>query len=509
MSEELGYNVAQTGFSRVFLIEGRARPDHAPDYESCLMAGSPSQSFGDVTRIECPDPDEYNAYVEVGRIVGAIERGALPLTGRYASDLASALLRIAKSRCAADIQVHLGACTDPRVFNEFTKNVIFEDAQLTNWSATDLGALGSDGAAHVDESTDISFGEFYEVLQLTFSKKGESTVTNPVIDVVICDTASCGDCDEESDGCEHVYALSKAASGSPGTAADVLYSVDKGQTWASDNINSMTPSEEPNALACLGLYVVVVSEDTESQHYKLKSLIDAGTALNWTEVATGYVAGNGPLDIWSVGNYAFIAAENGYVYGTEDATGGVSVLDAGVATTNNLNAVHALSDKFAVLVGDSDTIIYTLDGTTFQAATATGGGGNLKAVWCKNRTNWFVGDDAGGLYWTLDGGVTWTQQGAGGSVALPGANWTDINDISFASKSVGYISAEKDGTPRGYMLRTFDGGHSWVVLPEGVQSLPLTDAIYAHAACTEDVNFVVGVGLADDGTDGVIVVGQD
>ena len=52
MSEELGYIVAQTGFSRVFLIEGRARPDHAPTYESCLMAGSPSVSFGDVERIE-------------------------------------------------------------------------------------------------------------------------------------------------------------------------------------------------------------------------------------------------------------------------------------------------------------------------------------------------------------------------------------------------------------------------------------------------------------------------
>lgn len=509
MSEELGYIVAQTGFSRVFLIEGRARPDHAPTYESCLMAGSPSVSFGDVERIECPDPDRYNDYIEVGRILGAIERGAVPLTGRYAADLASTLLRIAKARCAADVQVHIGQCQDPRVFNDFEKAVILEDAQLTNWSATDLGALGSDQSAVVDESSDISFGEIFEALQLTFSKKGETTVTNPVVDVVICDKASCGDCDDESDGCEHVYAVSQASPGSPGTAPDLLYSTDKAQTWSADNINSLTPSEEPNALACLGDYVVVVSEDSESHHYKLRATIDAGTALGWTEVTGGYVAGNGPMDIWSVGNYAFIAAENGYVYGLSDPTGSVTVLDAGVATTNLLKAVHALSDHFAVCVGASDTIIYTTDGENWQAATATGGGNNLLSVWCKTTKHWIVGDDGGNVYWTLDGGVTWTAQGAGGSVALPGADWTDINDISFASKSVGYLSAEKDGTPRGYMLRTFDGGHSWVVLPEGVGSLPLQDAIYAHAACSEDINFVVGVGLADNATDGVIVVGQD
>jgi len=99
--------------------------------------------------------------------------------------------------------------------------------------------------------------------------------------------------------------------------------------------------------------------------------------------------------------------------------------------------------------------------------------------------------------------VTWTEKD------LPGTLWTCINDISFPTDSVGYISAGKNATPRGYMLRSYDGGYSWVVLPEGVSSLPLNDDIDAHAACTEDPNFVVGVGLADNGTDGIIVVGQD
>jgi len=499
---EIGYNPAKTGFSRVFLIEGRARPDHEPGYKSCLMAGSPSQSFGEPERIECPDPDRYGNFIEVGSVEGAIERGALPLSGRYASDLASDLLRIAKKRCDVDVQVHFGACSDPRAFNIFTKAVIVEKARLTNWGADDLGALGSDANAAINENADVSFDELYEVLPMTFTEKAKSVVTNPLIDVVICDAASCGECDDESDGCQKIYAISLSSAGSPGTPPDVIFSLDKGQNWAADNIETMSPSDAADGIACVDGYIVVISEDTESHHFKAQSLVDNGTVDQWQEVTTGYVATKGPLDIWSVGVYAFIVGEGGYVYGTSEPDTSVTVLDAGVATTQNLNAVHALSDLFAVAVGDSDTIIYTKDRLTWVDATATGGGNNLTCVWCKSKTEWWVGDDGGQMWYTLDGGVTWTEKD------LPGTGWDIIKDISFPTDSVGFISASK-ATPRGYMLRSYDGGYSWVILPEGVGSLPLADHIHAHAACTEDANFVVGVGLADDGTDGILVVGND
>jgi hypothetical protein len=59
------------------------------------------------------------------------------------------------------------------------------------------------------------------------------------------------------------------------------------------------------------------------------------------------------------------------------------------------------------------------------------------------------------------------------------------------------------------MFRTFDGGYTWVLLPEDVnKSMPLADRFTAIAACTADPNFVVGVGLNDNGTDGVIVIGS-
>jgi hypothetical protein len=505
---EIGYTPAKTGASRVFLIEGAAGPNHPPVYKPCLRALGASQDFGDVERIQCPSPDRYNEFVEVGQIQGAVERPTSTLQGRYPQDEASDLLRIAKKRCEADVHVHFGECSDPRDFNTFTKAVIYENAILTNFSTDDMGALGSDEQAVINEQSDLSGKEIYEVLPLSFATRCGTQVVAPVVDVVICDSPSCGDCEDESDGCEKIFAVTESSAGSPGTAPDLIWSDDGLQTCHADDITSLLAGETASALACLGVYVVVVSNATNSLHYKTKEDIWNGVVGGWTENATGFVLNAEPRDIWSVGNYAFIVGDGGYVYGTSDPAAGVTVLDAGVATTNQLNAVHAIDDEFAVAVGNSDTIIYTENRTIWQAATATGSGANLLGVWCKSKKEWWVVGATNTVYYTLDGGHTWVQ------VTLPGTGWTNIYDIAFATNSVGYIAGQT-ATPRGRLLRTFSGGGGtppyggWVILPEGTQVMPLSDAFYAVAACQYDPNFVVGVGLDDGAVDGIVVLGQD
>src|SRR5690606_16113232 len=257
-------NPAQTGYSRVFLIAGRARPDHIPSYQAMTKAGAVSQAFGDVTKIEAPDPDNYGAFIEVGRIKGATERATVQLMGRYASDTASELLELARNGCAADVQVHFGACYDPRSFDTFTKAVMLEGSLITNYGTEDLGALGSDEQAKIDETVDISAKDIYEVLPLTFAERAGTIVTNEVIDGVICDTKSCGDCEDESSGCEKIYTITKAAGGSVGTPPDLVYSLDGGAVWYAHDIDTLGAAEDPNAIACLGDYLVVVSEDSGS-----------------------------------------------------------------------------------------------------------------------------------------------------------------------------------------------------------------------------------------------------
>ncbi len=258
-------------------------------------------------------------------------------------------------------------------------------------------------------------------------------------------------------------------------------------------------SSTGDGIACIGDYVVVISHSDDSIAYKTKADILNAVVGGWTEVTTGIVAAGSPMDIWSVGSYAFIVGDGGYVYGTDDPTGGVTVLDAGVATTENLTKVHAISEDFAVAVGDNGAIIFTEDGSTWADAPSSPSASNLTAVWIKTEDEWFV-STATQLYYTLDQGVNWTAKN------LP-VTPTDIDDIAMASDSVMYVSIVYSSNGRIY--RSYDGGYSFVNTPEGVATIPLADAYTAIAACTNDENFVVGAGLADDAIDGILVVGQD
>lgn len=495
----------RAAYTRVFTIEGGARADHAPVFRTCWRATGVEKGLGDVEPIECPSSSAYGSFIDIGEIQGSDDRPTTSLIGRYPADKISDMLRIGKKRCRLDVQIHMGECTDPSDFNNFTKAVIFEEAVFTNYSTDDLGALGSDENAVVNETVDLSARRVYEVVPVNAAERGGDTVTVELVDVVICDSPACGDCGEESDGCEDVYAVSVASAGSAGTAPDVVFSNDRGVTWSASDVNSLLPAEDANALACLGTYIVVVSNDSNSLHYALKTDVDGGTLNPWTEEATGFVNTKEPNDIWSVGSYAFIVGDGGYVYGTSDPTAGVTVLDAGVATTNNLYAVHAPDSEFAVAVGAADTIIYTTDGVTWQAATGdTGTGDDLLCVWIKSELEWHVGTDQGGYYYTIDGGVTWTAKG------LPGT-YDEVPDIAFSTTSVGFVAANTSA-PRGRVLRTFSGAGGapdlggFVQLPEGAAVLPLADDINAVAACEHDPNFAVAVGLGDDGTDGIIIV---
>jgi hypothetical protein len=496
------YEPAKTAFSRVFIITGRARADHKPDYQGCMKAAGISKSFGDVESIQCPDEEAYGQFKEVGIIQGASERATTSLSGRYAMDVASLLYELGLQRCPVDVQVHLGKCTDPRVFNAFTKALILERASITAWTTEDLGALSSDENAVVNESGDISVADAYEVLPLTFQQRAPDVTTNALVDAVICDTVACGgdDCDEYSTGADKAYVLQGGQTGSPGTAPDVIYTLDKAKAWAINEVNALSSAQTAEAIACVDKYLVVFSNDAAGHAYKEKA--DIADVGGWTLVTDGYEAGGEPNDAWSLVVGAFVVGDGGYIYWLENVAGGPSVLDAGVATTEDLYAAHALSDTKAVAVGANDTVIYTVNRYNWSAAPATpGDAGDLLCVWMRNDNEWWVGSSTGHLYVTYDQANTWHE------IALAGSGITKITDICFPKDSVGYVSGIASSV--GAMWRTYDAGYSWVKLPEGFGSLPGSSTeLTALAASKNDPNYVIVVGL-DTTADGVLLIGED
>lgn len=493
-------NLQKASQTRLFLIEDRAGPANAPSYQALSRALGVSWPQGDLTPIRIPDPDAYGKFVTVELQRGQEGLPTLSIESRLTRDL-SELLTLVRKGCSFDIQLHAGLCEDPRDFNGgWQKIYVLEGALATSYDTAELGALDSDQDIPVNETVPLSGLDYYEIKRLIAAEFAASEVVQEVVDVSICDSAQCGECGITSDGCQKIFAITLSAGGSPGLAAEVIYSEDAGATVGQTNVTTLAANQDPNAIACVGIYLVVVSEDSESLHYAPIADILAGTET-WAEVTTGFVATKGPLDIFSLSAVlTWIVAEGGYIYFSEDITSGVEVQTAGGVTTEDLHGIHGVDENNLVVVGNNNTVLFTTDGgETWAAVTGPNVGVNLTCVAMKSALEWLIGAADGTLWYTRNGGGTWAQKG------FPGSGAGVVRDIQFATGSVGYM-AHDTATPLGRILRTLDGGFSWYVLPEQAGfSVPANDRINALAACSEDPNVVFGGGLADNATDGILV----
>jgi photosystem II stability/assembly factor-like uncharacterized protein len=289
--------------------------------------------------------------------------------------------------------------------------------------------------------------------------------------------------------------------GSPGLPSEIIFSQDGGDTWAETSVATLALGEAGSAFEAVGLNITVVSNDSGSLHFAPLADILTGDEV-WTEVATGFNGSGPPNALSSVGSSrTWIVGDGGYIYFTDDITAGVTEQHSGTLTSANLSAVHALNARDAVVVGASNAVLKTVNaGVTWTLITGPAVGITLNTVFMRSTLEWFVGTAGGELYYTLDGGVTWTAK------AFNGSGTGNVADVKFATRNIGYM-AHATAAVAGRILRTTNGGHTWQVLPEAQGlTIPANDRVNALATCEDaNVNFVLGGGLADDATDGFLV----
>lgn len=498
----------QTIFSRVFTLKYRASPSHTPVYQDWAKMGTIEQGLGDVTPTRVPSKYAYGQFEEIAAVRGAEDRPTTSLV--FKSPLTrSAIEKLAKSKCALDIQVHFGKCGVPTSFNlGFDKIIVFENAVFTNYATSDLGAFDSSEDAVIEETVDVSGEWFYEVVPIRLVERATSEVGQEIVAIVVGDSESCGSCDTPSDGCQRVFAVSAPGIASPGLLPEVVFSADSGVTWADTWITTFAAGEDPIDADDVGDYLVVISNETDSIHYALLADIING-AETWTEVATGIVAAGSPNAIYSVGpSDTFIVGDGGYVYHSDDITSGVSVQDAGSATAENLYDVTAFDAENAVAVGANNAVIYTTDGEIWGAVTGpdTVNTPDLRSVEMLDERTWLVGTADNAAWYTEDRGTNWTQMRFTGDTSGGGGTGT-VWKIKKATRDVVYM-AHQTSADAGRILRSLDGGHSWYVLPEGTGSIPANDKINDLDTCYKEANVVFAGGLADDGADGIIIKGS-
>lgn len=488
-------------FSRVFLQEYSAGPANEPAYQGLWKAGAVAWPQGDITRIRLPDPNRYDAFYTGGKIRGEQGVPSVTVMARYTRDR-SDLLRMAKNGCEHDLQIHMGLCQNPQDFNGgWDKILVLTKAVITNYSTDDLGALMDSERSMVTEEVPFSGEDMFEIIKLGLAEQAASQAVQEVVDIAICDEISCGLCGIPSDGCQRVFALTMSAGGSPGLPAEIIFTDNGGATWDDTNISTLAANEDPDALTCVGVNLVVVSTESNSLHYAPVNDILKSTEV-WTEVTTGFVVGGEPRDIFSLGpTQTWIVGAGGYIYFVEDVTNRVNVQTAGSVTTNPLNAIHGVNALNLVAVGNTNTVLVTDNGgQTWASITGPAVGVNLNTVWMRSETEWFIGTNGGRLYYTRDSGTSWTEK------TFSGSGSGVVRDIQFSNSVVGYMTHDTT-TPRGRVFRTIDGGYSWYALPEaGLGTMPVNDRLNAVAVC-DDPNVFFAGGLADNAIDGFIVKG--
>lgn len=493
-------NLQKSSQTRLWLIEDRAGPASLPSYQSLGRALGVSWPQGDITPIRVPDPEQYGKFVTVDRIKGQQGLPTMSIEHRLTRDV-SFLLEMVRKGCAFDIQIHAGVCEDPRDFNKgWEKIYVLEGAEATSYDTGELGALDGDQDSPILETVPVTGVDWYEIKRIAASEIGSTEIVQQIVGVVICDSRQCGECGISSNGCEKIFAVTMSAGGSPGLPAELIYSPDAGNTIGQTTITSIGATEDPTGLACVGAYIVVISNESLSYHYALTADILNG-AETWTEVATGFVSSKGPNAIFSMGStLTWMVGDGGYIYFMADATAGVEVQTAGGISVQNLLDIHGADEKNIVAVGAANTVLVTEDGgENWSSVTGPAPAVALNAVYMKSATEWFIGTADGNLYYTRDGGANWTQK------SFPGSGSGAVRDIQFSTPTVGYMAHDLT-TPRGRILRTVDGGHSWYVLPEKAGlAIPNNDQITSIAACSENPNIAFAGGIADNATDGIFL----
>jgi len=500
-------------FIRAFTQRGGPSPSNLVRYagldEQYLMVGDISRpDRGGINAINVNDPRVRGLFSRTGVTIDAPDIPSNSLT--FKQKINGVPWYQFRLNCPINVYESVGQCFDPSdPLNGWNTLTILSRGLSTD--KTYQGRTPFDGS---DETTaEIAFswlGDVYTVGGIALGEQDSIGVTTEVVDGVYASAAVCSDCGPSNDGTKWIYELQQTAGGSSAVNGVVMYSVDYGATWSSSAITGLAVGSLVTAIDIVGQYLVVVCK-TENAYYVSQINNMTGAPGAWTKVSTGFVSTKTPNDLWVESPTAvYFVADGGYIYKSTSILAGVTVLNAGNATTNNLNRIHGAGGTI-VAVGASNTILYSTNKGQTWAAPAAGVTGAHSAVAVVTPLIWWVGtlDTSGKVWYTETAGAIWTQ------LVLPGAALTAIQDIVWPTNECAYIAATRTG-PTAAIFQTTFGGAVWG--ESNTSRLPGTLPTFGRAnriavPTTPDLMINAGYfaisGLGGGLVDGIIYIGAE
>ncbi len=493
---ELDVNITRGGQARIFIQEGGASPANPYIYMGCMSLDDGSKDLGEPDPVYCPSSEQRDAWDIVDEIPKAESLGTSSFTQHMDRFLNDVWWDIKERRCKFNMQAILTNCNRPDDIQMWDAKILYDNTRMTNMSHGAFNPLSGDDNAAVDITGSLTYRDLAPIRQIKFGEVLDTLVLAEVLDGVYNDVISCGDCGTPSDGCQKFYLLTLANSGSPGLSSQIVRSLDGGSTGIAIDI-PVFGGLSGNRLAPVGNRLVVISQANGGHAHSLFSNLDAGV-VSWSLVTTGYVATKGPRAIFSLSPaQTFIAAAGGYIYLMTDPTKAVTVLTDGSISTQDLNDIHGKGRTIIAVGGSNAMLVSRNRGVSFSAVTGPKPGIALNTVFVFSDSIWFVGTADGDGFYTINGGVSWTE-------FTPDAGITVFNKIRFFNDTVGYIAVQLGGVARVY--RTTDSGATWHHEAPSISGLPTAERINVVVPCGN--NICLAAGRISSAGDGLVAVAQ-
>ncbi len=125
-------------------------------------------------------------------------------------------------------------------------------------------------------------------------------------------------------------------------------------------------------------------------------------------------------------------------------------------TLHDLEEIRFPAPDTGYAVGDSGTVVRTVDGGAAWTLSPSGTVADLHDLWFIDAVTGFAAGDSGILLSTTDGGATWSQQ----VLAAPGP--VDLYAVCFLNADTGFAGGRVN-VNQGILFKTTDGGQSWTI----------------------------------------------
>jgi hypothetical protein len=494
---------------RAFFQPGGAGPDNRKLYAGQDMA------YVRISGVENPQADGIDGYfmpepTRVGdyrAVATMIKPPSLPKANLILNDKHNAIPRqYIGNNCIFNLYEVVGNCRDLSDFNAgWTDGVlIYPSGRITT---KNYGDRTNKEDKEIETTLGVVFGrKIYPVGSLVFGSPAATLTATPITDIVFAGGTQCADCGVDNDGTKWLYAV---ATGGAAAKPLVWYSSDGGKTVTSAAIAAAANAEAIAAIGVMGTRLVAVSKvggTTTSAIYWADLNILTGAPGTFTKVTTGFVAAGQVNDMLILSSSeAWFVADGGYIYSTNDVTGGVTVNNAGGTVSSNLLRIDGNADVLVACGATGGIIKSNNRGGSWASLTTAPSGNSLQALSVISAFTFFVGDGSGGFFYTKNAGETWTTRTL--------EAFTAVNDILFVTPEVGYLAGIITG-PTAHVWFTIDGGNTWTRTGSRIAgNYPTHNQASRLAAPTgADVGLAANVlaigGLSAVSADGKIYVGS-